>query len=85
MPTQTVEEFWAASRDALFPQPVVEAVLGVSAAWCERGRWAGYGPPFVKIGRLVRYRKVDVTAWIDQHRPVKSTAEYDRAATVANA
>jgi hypothetical protein len=67
-----VAEFWAAPRDALFPQPVVEAVLGVSPAWCERGRWAGYGP---KFGRLVRYRKADVLDWINHRPPVASTSE----------
>jgi predicted DNA-binding transcriptional regulator AlpA len=74
--TQTAgADFWAAPRDALFPQPVVEAVLGVSPAWCERGRGAGYGPKFLKLGRLVRYRKADVLDWINQSPPVASTSE----------
>lgn len=76
MTTQTaVAECWAASRDALFAQPVVEAVLGVSAAWCERGRWVGYGPRFLKLGRLIRYRKGDVLTWLEQYPVVSSTAE----------
>jgi hypothetical protein len=49
--------------------------LGVSPAWCERGRGAGYGPKFLKLGRLVRYRKADVLDWIDQSPPVASTSE----------
>ena len=70
-----VAEFWAAPRDALFPQPVVEAVLGVSPAWCERGRWAGYGPKFIKLGRPIRYRKGDVLTWLEQYPVVSSTAQ----------
>jgi predicted DNA-binding transcriptional regulator AlpA len=54
---------------------VVEAVLGVSPAWCERGRWAGYGPKFIKLGRLIRYRKGDVLTWLEQYPVVSSTAE----------
>jgi hypothetical protein len=47
----------------------------VSGAWCERGRWAGYGPKFFKLGRMVRYRKADVLDWINQSPPVASTSE----------
>jgi predicted DNA-binding transcriptional regulator AlpA len=28
-------------------------------------RYMGFGPQFVKIGRAVRYRDSDVTAWLD--------------------
>lgn len=39
--------------------------LGKSSAWAERGRMAGYGPRFVKVGRSVRYRTSDVLAWLE--------------------
>lgn len=39
-------------------------------AWRSRGG----GPPFVKVGRLVRYRPQDVEAWIESRR-VASTSE----------
>jgi predicted DNA-binding transcriptional regulator AlpA len=39
--------------------------LRKSEAWLERGRWDGSGPPYVKIGRSVRYRRSDVAAWLD--------------------
>ncbi|WP_370212574.1 helix-turn-helix transcriptional regulator [Alloalcanivorax venustensis] len=41
--------------------------LGKSTAWCERARWAGEGPSFVKLGRHVRYRAEDVLEWVDSH------------------
>lgn len=41
--------------------------LGKSKAWAQRGRWAGYGPKYVKVGRAVRYRESDVLEWLDAH------------------
>ena len=31
--------------------------LSMSRQWFEIGRLRGYGPPYVKIGRAVRYKK----------------------------
>lgn len=42
----------AAARLGLRPQTL--------AAWASRGE----GPPFVKVGRSVRYRKSDLDAWL---------------------
>jgi predicted DNA-binding transcriptional regulator AlpA len=39
--------------------------IGKSTAWCERARWAGEGPRFIKLGRHVRYRADDVMAWFE--------------------
>jgi len=30
----------------------------------ERDRGKAKGPPFIKVGRLVRYRRSDVDAWL---------------------
>lgn len=49
----------------LMNQQALADYLGKSTAWCERARWAGEGPQFVKLGRHVRYRAEDVLAWID--------------------
>jgi predicted DNA-binding transcriptional regulator AlpA len=51
----------------LWDQKVLAAYLGKSTAWCERARWAGDGPRFVKLGRHVRYKADDVLAWIDEN------------------
>ena len=41
--------------------------LCVSKAFLERDRWAGARVPFVKIGsRSVRYRQVDLDAYIEK-------------------
>ncbi|MDP3816681.1 AlpA family transcriptional regulator [Pseudomonas sp.] len=49
--------------------------LGKSIAWCERARWAGDGPVFVKLGRNVRYRAADVLAWIEANARISTTGE----------
>ncbi len=49
-----------------------------SKQWAEIGRSKGYGPPFVKIGHAVRYRKADVLQWLRQNT-VTSTAAYSNA------
>ena len=51
----------------LWDQKTLAAYLGKSTAWCERARWAGDGPRFVKLGRHVRYRADDVLAWIEEN------------------
>lgn len=55
----------AVSLPYLMDQQELAAYLGKSTAWCERARWAGEGPAFVKLGRHVRYRADDVMAWIE--------------------
>lgn len=48
----------------LMTQSDLADYLGKSNGWCERARWAGEGPKFVKLGRHVRYRASDVEDWI---------------------
>ncbi|MFW5453531.1 helix-turn-helix transcriptional regulator [Thioalkalivibrio sulfidiphilus] len=43
----------------------VQQLLGKSKAWLDRSRLEGNGPPYVKIGRTVRYRADDVAAWLN--------------------
>lgn len=40
------------------------AELGISPVTATKWRRRADGPPFVKIGRLVRYRRADLNAWI---------------------
>jgi excisionase family DNA binding protein len=43
----------------------VSRVLVVPAGTLANWRWMGSGPPFLRIGRHVRYRRSDVEEWID--------------------
>lgn len=63
------------SVPALWDQKQVAAYLGKSTAWCERARWTGEGPKFIKLGRNVRYRAEDVVAWVEAQPCVNSTSE----------
>jgi excisionase family DNA binding protein len=40
------------------------ARLGVSRSTLQSWRYAGRGPRFIKLGRLVRYRSTDVDAYL---------------------
>lgn len=55
------------SLPRLLTQKELAEYLNKSTAWCERARWAGDGPRFVKLGRHVRYRADDVLAWIEEN------------------
>jgi len=40
------------------------ALLGISSVTATKWRAKAKGPPFIKLGRLVRYRRSDVDAWL---------------------
>ena len=40
------------------------ADLGISSVTATKWRAQAKGPPFIKVGRLVRYRRADVEAWL---------------------
>ena len=42
--------------------------LGISYSWLRQSRVRGDGPPFIKIGRAIRYRKEDVDNWLLQNQ-----------------
>ena len=47
----------------LQPSDVAE-LLGVPVSTLANWRCAGHGPPYVRIGRHVRYRRADVEHWV---------------------
>jgi hypothetical protein len=55
------------------------SLLGVSPRTLEYLRTKGGGPQFVKVGKRVRYRDVDLRAYLDAQTR-KSTADAGRAA-----
>lgn len=59
---------------ALLTQNHLAEYLSKSTAWCERARWNGQGPKFIKLGRHVRYKVEDVLAWVDSNSR-QSTSE----------
>jgi hypothetical protein len=70
-----IQEYELAPDWVFFSQETLAAIRDCSLATLERDRWAGAGVPFVKMGRLVRYRKSEIRAWLAQHQSVSSTTK----------
>jgi len=58
--------------DELLSEDEVAALLKVARGTMRTWRNRGQGPAFVKVGDLLRYRVVDVQAWIESLRVVPS-------------
>lgn len=58
---------------ALLDETAVSKQLKCEAKTLQAWRCRGGGPPFIRVGRLVRYRPQDVLAWIEARR-VDSTS-----------
>ena len=50
------------------------AITGLSVSTLNKLRCSGGGPAFLKLGRAVRYRPVDLKDWLNSRR-VMSTSE----------
>lgn len=50
----------------LLTTPEVAELLRVEIRMLENWRSARKGPPFIKVGVLVRYRVVDLEAWLEK-------------------
>ncbi len=71
---ERIKEYELAPDWVLFSQETVAAIRDCSLATLERDRWVGIGIPFIKMGRLVRYRKSDIRAWLESHHSIQSTS-----------
>lgn len=65
----TPEVLWDSQRTADW--------LGLKAPTLSSWRVRGFGPPFLKIGRLVKYVQTDVEEWAAK-QSFSSTGEYPR-------
>jgi len=63
--------------DQLLSDRDVERVTGRARSTLQKDRVAGSGIPFVRIGRLVRYRPADVAAYLKALPTCSSTSEAD--------
>ena len=50
--------------DELWDMKTVSEYLGVGRGTLTRWRQTGYGPTSIKLGRGVRYRRIDVEKWL---------------------
>lgn len=61
-------------EEQLIDQRAMSRMIGITTKTAETWRTRGFGPKFVKIGSLVKYRKSDISAWVDR-RTVNSTSQ----------
>jgi excisionase family DNA binding protein len=59
------DEFWSSDY--------VAELLVLTRNTLEKWRVRGEGPPFVKLGGRVRYRRSDVLAWIEENTKATTT------------
>lgn len=64
--------------DSLLSDRDVEKITGRARSTLQKDRVSGSGIPFIRIGRLVRYRQSDVSAYLDALPARRSTSEVDR-------
>jgi excisionase family DNA binding protein len=65
MTTQTLSQIVGRTRELLDEKQAAEHLTvspGTLSVWRSTGR---YNLPFVKVGRMVRYRLSDLDAWLD--------------------
>jgi hypothetical protein len=63
--------------DPLLSDRDVEKITGRARSTLQKDRVSGSGIPFVRLGRLVRYRQTDVRAYLDALPACRSTTEAD--------
>jgi predicted DNA-binding transcriptional regulator AlpA len=64
--------------DSLLSDRDVEKITGRARSTLQKDRVSGSGIPFIRIGRLVRYRQSDVSAYLEALPAHHSTSEIDR-------
>lgn len=63
-PATTAARLPHALADLMSPVDV-SRYLGVPSGTLANWRYLGRGPAFLRVGRRVRYRTIDVTAWVE--------------------
>lgn len=64
----------AQSAEQLITEVDAADLLCQSVRTIQKWRVTGFGPPFYKIGRSVRYRRNEIVRWIDQRRMAHTSA-----------
>jgi hypothetical protein len=75
---ELVHLFWGAPPEAYFDQFTIAPVIGRTPKTLECDRWKKSGIPFRKVGGRVLYQKLDVIRWLESHKLVTSTSEYEQ-------
>jgi Helix-turn-helix domain len=68
--------------DLVFNTQELAEYLNVSHQWLSLARRGGFGPPFMKIGTMVRYRLGDVRDWLRERVCIRTTKGRPHSAAV---
>jgi predicted DNA-binding transcriptional regulator AlpA len=63
-----------AGIERLFSPPEASAFLRISLSWLAKARMRGDGPPYIKVGRSIRYTEVALLQWMKSRQRL-STSE----------
>jgi predicted DNA-binding transcriptional regulator AlpA len=69
-----IEEVRQLESERLLTPSEAAKFLRVSISWLAKSRMRGDGPPFVKIGRAIRYRESSLVQWLKSNQR-RSTSE----------
>jgi predicted DNA-binding transcriptional regulator AlpA len=53
--------------DQLLSIEQAQSIIPLSKSWFANSRWKKTGPPYVKIGTRVLYRRAELLAWAERH------------------
>jgi predicted DNA-binding transcriptional regulator AlpA len=56
----------------------LERITGRARSTWQKARLTGDGPPFIRLGRLVRYRTSEFSSWLEACPSLRSTSEAAR-------
>jgi predicted DNA-binding transcriptional regulator AlpA len=69
--------------DPLLDDRDLERLTGGKRSTWQKRRLSGNGPPFIKLGRLARYRQSEFSAWLAAIPSLRSTSDNGPAAAGA--
>jgi predicted DNA-binding transcriptional regulator AlpA len=72
---QATQSAGSANIDPLLDDRDLEHITGRARSTWQKSRLTGEGPPFIRLGRLVRYRLSDVETWLAARPTLRSTSE----------
>lgn len=65
-------------RGGLLDTSAAARLLCCTASALTRFRTERRGPPYIRVGRLVRYRRIDLVRWLESHRVLPEPAHSQR-------
>ena len=55
------------NQDILMEKDAAETVA-IGYSTLRKHRYEGTGPKYIRIGRSIRYKRIDIEKWLDEHK-----------------